>query len=301
MALRLLRVAAAPDCSIIHGRVSAVLCSLFHTVIARAPVICGRLTQDLIFLAQDLSNLLATHITTLAGNGHAQGVVLQNQWPVTLQSFSVSSVCASYLTPSPLVLSSPAALESLSAVTIGVITDILRAVVSLRDISMVWETACSFLANGNTRLQKLSMAVLRRSVELRGFPQRHGHHFFAAFLYLLETHSHQDLDDGHPYGGELLKLTRCVFHLSDADRSQFEPIYLSQTFERVCALGGAGVRLGSEVADSLCSLLCYLLSDGNVYQDAAHLRRQRVTEVCKTLACTVGTEHQAEVRPSLSS
>lgn len=302
VALRLLRVAAAPDCSIIHGRVSAVLCSLLHTVIARAPVICGRLTQDLIFLAQELSNILVAHIATLAGNRHVLGFDLQNQWPVTLQSFSISTVCASsYLIPSPLVLSSPVALESLSAVTIGVITDILRAVVSYRDISVVWETACSFLANGNTRLQKLSMVVLRRSVELGGFPERHSHQFFAAYIYLLETHSYTDLHEDHPFEGELLKLTHCVFNLSETDCSHFEPVYLSQMFECVCALGGAGVKLGSEVAESLCSLLCYLLSDGNVYKDAALLRRQRVTEVCKTLTCTVGTENQAEVRPFSSS
>lgn len=300
MALRLLRVAAAPDCSIIHERVSAVLCSLFHTVIARAPVICGRLTQDLIFLAQELSNILVAHIATLAGNRHV--LDLQNQWPVTLQCFSISTVCASaYLIPSPLVLSTPAALESLSAVTIGVITDILRAVVSPHDISVVWETACSFLANGNTRLQKLSMVVLRRSVELGGFPERHSHQFFSSYIYLLETYTYTELHEEHPYEGELLRLTHCVFNLSETDRSPFEPVYLSQMFECVCALGGAGVTLGSEVAESLSSLLCYLLSDGNVYKDAALLRRQRVTEVCKTLVCTVGTENQAEVRPFSSS
>lgn len=297
MALRLLRVAAAPDCRVIHGRVSAVLCSLLHAVIARAPVICGCLIQDLISLAEELSDILAAHIARLAGNGHVLGVDLQNQWPLTLQCFGISPDCASsYLTPSPLVLPSPAALESLSAVTLGVITDILRAVVSQRDISVVWETACSFLANGNTRLQKLSMSILRRSVELGGFPERHGHRFFAAYRYLLETHSDMDLDLNHPYEGELLKLTRCVFNLSDAGRSHFEPVYLSQMFECVCALGGAGVQFGSEVAETLCSLFSYVLSDGNLYKDTSLLRRQRVTEVCKKLARTVGTENQAEVR-----
>ncbi|TNM95747.1 hypothetical protein fugu_016830 [Takifugu bimaculatus] len=186
VASRLLRVASAPDCSMIHERVSAVLCSLLHTVIARAPVICGCLTQELIFLAQELSNILAAHIARLAGNGHVVGADSQNQWPVTLQCFSIAPVCSSsYLTPSSLVLSSPAALETLSAVTLGVITDILRAVVSQRDVSVVWETACSFLANGNARLQKLSLVILRRSVELGGFPKRQGHRFFAAYLYLL--------------------------------------------------------------------------------------------------------------------
>lgn len=286
----MLRVAAAPDCDVIHQRVSAVLCSLLHTLRARAPFICSCLTQDLIFLAQDLSNILYAHIATLAGNGHAQ-----SRWPATLECFSISPVCASsYLTPSPLVLSSPAALESLTAVTIGVITDALRGVVSRRDVSVAWETACSFLANGNTRLRKISMVMLRRLVELGGFPEMQGHEFFTAYLQLMETHS--NLDEKNPYEGELLNLTRCVFQSSGVSR--FEPIYLSQMFECVCTLGGACVRSGTEVNESLCLLFSFLLSVAVVYESAALLRRQRVTEVCRTLARTVGTENQAEVRVS---
>ncbi|TKS86882.1 Serine/threonine-protein kinase atr [Collichthys lucidus] len=286
VAVRLLRVAAAPDCDVIHQRVSAVLCSLLHTLRARAPFICSCLTQDLIFLAQDLSNILYAHIATLAGNGHAQ-----SRWPSTLECFSISPVCASsYLTPSPLVLSSPAALESLTAVTIGVITDALRGVVSPRDVSVVWETACSFLANGNTRLRKISMVMLRRLVELGGFPEMQGHEFFTAYLQLMETHS--NLDEKNPYEGELLNLTRCVFQSSGVSR--FEPIYLSQMFECVCTLGGACVKSGTEVNESLCLLFSFLLSVAVVYESAALLRRQRVTEVCRTLARTVGTENQAE-------
>nr|XP_046268909.1 serine/threonine-protein kinase ATR [Scatophagus argus] len=300
VAVRLLRVAAAPDCDVIHGRVSAALCSLLHTLRARAPFICSRLTQDLIFLAQELSNILHAHISLLAGKGYAPAVHTQNQWPVTLECFGISPARASsYLTPSPLILSTPAALESLTAVTIGVVTDALRGVVSRRDVSVAWETACSFLANGNTRLRKLSMVMLRHLVELGGFPEMQGHEFFTAYLHLLETHScahtaNANLDEKHPYEGELLHLTRCVFQSSDGSRSHFEPIYLSQMFECVCSLGGAGIKLGTEVTESLCLLFSYLLSFAIVYESATMLRRHRVTEVCKTLACTVGTENQAE-------
>ncbi|KAM9341615.1 serine/threonine-protein kinase ATR [Symphorus nematophorus] len=290
VAVRLLRVAAAPDCDVIHGRVSAVLCSLLHTLRARAPFICSRITQDLILLAQDLSNILYTHVSTLAGQGQTPGV----QWPVTLECFNISPVCASsYLTPSPLVLSSPAALESLTAVTISVVTDALRGVVSRRDISVAWETACSFLANGNTRLRKISMVMLRRLVELGGFPETQGHEFFTAYLHLLETHTAKtNIDEKPPYEGELLQLTCCVFQSSGV--SHFEPIYLSQMFECVCTLGGAGVKLGTEVTESLCLLFSFLLSVAVVYESTVLLRRQRVTEVCRTLARTVGTENQAE-------
>lgn len=297
----MLRVAAAPDCDVIHGRVSAVLCSLLHTLRARAPFIFSRLAQELIFLAQDLSNILYTHITTLAGKGHALGVHAQSRWPVTPESFSISPVRASsYLTPSTLVLSSPAALESLTAVAIGVITDTLRGVISRHDLSVAWETACSFMANGNTRLRRISMVMLRRRAELGGFPEMQGHEFFTAYLHLLETHSYTqtastNLDEKQPYDGELLHLTRCVFQSSGVSHSHFEPIHLSQMFECVCTLGGAGVKLGTEVTESLCLLFSFLLSVAIVYESAALLRRQRVTEVCRTLARTVGTENQAEV------
>uniref|UniRef100_A0A671W862 Serine/threonine-protein kinase ATR n=1 Tax=Sparus aurata TaxID=8175 RepID=A0A671W862_SPAAU len=299
VAVRLLRVAAAPDCDVIHGRVSTVLCSLLHTLRTRAPFICSGLTRDLIFLCQELGDILYVHVATLAGKGHAH---TQKQWPVTLECFRISSVCTStYLTPSTLALSSPAALESLSAVTIGVVTDALRGVVSHRDVSVAWETACAFLASGNTRLRKTSMVMLRNLVELGGFPQVQCHEFFTAYLHLLETHSctataNKDLDKKDLYEGELLHLTRCVFQSSGVSHSHFEPIYLSQVFECVCTLGGSGVKLGTEVKESLCWLFGFLLSVGAVYESAVLLRRQRVTEVCRMLASTVGTENQAEVR-----
>ncbi|KAM8736458.1 serine/threonine-protein kinase ATR isoform 1-T1 [Acanthopagrus schlegelii] len=295
VAVRLLRVAAAPDCDVIHGRVSTVLCSLLHTLRTRAPFICSGLTRDLIFLCQELSDTLYTHVATLAGKGHAH---TQKQWPISLECFRISSVCAStYLTPSTLALSSPAALESLSVMTIGVVTDALRGVVSRRDVSVAWETACAFLASGNTRLRKTSMVMLRNLVELGGFPQIQCHEFFMAYLHLLESHSHTctvntDSDEKDLYEGELLHLTRCVFQSSGV--SHFEPIYLSQVFECVCTLGGSGVKLGTEVKESLCWLFSFLLSVGAVYESAVLLRRQRVTEVCRVLASTVGTENQAE-------
>uniref|UniRef100_A0A8C3ATP9 Serine/threonine-protein kinase ATR n=1 Tax=Cyclopterus lumpus TaxID=8103 RepID=A0A8C3ATP9_CYCLU len=290
VAVRLLRVAAAPDCDVIHRRVSAVLCSLLHTLRARAPFIFSRLTQELIHLLQDL------------GSGHTLDVHKPSRWPVTLERFGISPGCASsYLTPSPLALSSPAALESLSAVAIGVVTDALRGVVSRRDVAVAWETACSFLANGNARLRKSSMVMLGRLVELGGFPEVQGHQFFTAYLQLLETHAYTNttngnLDEKQPYEGELLHLTRCVFQSPGVSHAHFEPIYLSQMFECVCALGGCDVKLGSEVTESLCLLFSFLLSVAVVYESAALLRRQRVTEVCGTLARTVGTEARAEVR-----
>ncbi|XP_058471109.1 serine/threonine-protein kinase ATR isoform X2 [Solea solea] len=297
VAVRLLRVAAAPDCDVIHGRVSAVLCSLLHTLRVRAPFIFSRLSQELIFLAQDLSDIMYAHVVTLAGQGHSLGAHSQNQWPVTLQRFSISPGCtSSYLTPSPLVLSSPAALESLTAVASGVLTDALRGVVSRCDLSAAWEIACSILANGNTRLRKISMVMLRVLMELRGFPDMQSHEFFAAYLHLLETHptANPCLDEKQSYEGELLRLTRCVFQLSGASHTHFEPMYLSQIFECVCTLGGKCVKLGTEVTESICLLFSFLLSIAPVYESAASLRRQRVTDVCRTLARTVGTENQAE-------
>ncbi|XP_028995716.2 LOW QUALITY PROTEIN: serine/threonine-protein kinase ATR [Betta splendens] len=296
--VRLLRVAAAPDCDVIHGRVSAVLGSLLHTLRVRALFIFSHLTQELLFLAKDLSDILYAHIARLAGFGHTVKIQSQSQWPVTLQCFNISSDCASsYLTPSSLILSSPAALESLIAVIMCVITHALRGVASPRDLSVAWDTACSILASGNTRLKKLSMVMLRQLVELRGFPEVQGHTFFTAYIHLLETHSctaNTHLDATQPYGGELLRLTRCVFQSSAASHAHFQPIHLSQVFECVCTLGGAGVHLGTEVTESLCFLFSFLVSVVPVYDSAALLRRQRVTEVCRTLACTVGTEHQAE-------
>uniref|UniRef100_A0AAX7TJ54 Serine/threonine-protein kinase ATR n=1 Tax=Astatotilapia calliptera TaxID=8154 RepID=A0AAX7TJ54_ASTCA len=300
VAVRFLRVAAAPGCDIIHGRVSAVLCSLFHTLRVRAPFIFNCLIQELIFLSQELSHNLYAHICTLAGQGHVLDIHTKNQWPINLKCFSLSPLCSSsYLTPSALVLSSPAALESLTLVTINIITESLRGVISRRDLSVAWEAACFILSNGNIRLRKASMVMLRTLVELRGFPEMQGHEFFAAYFQLLETHSYSataNINEKQAYEGELLSLTRCVFQQSYVSHSHFEPIHLSQMFECVCTLAGAGVKLGVEVTESLCLLFSFSLSVAPVYESAALLRRQRVTEVCGTLACTVGTANQAEVQ-----
>lgn len=290
----MLRVAAAPDCDVIHSRVSAVLRSLLHTLRARSPSIGCRLSDDLILLAQELSSVLHNHIATLTGGGSSSS----SQWPVTLECFSVPADRApSYLTPCLLTLQSPAALESLAAVTIGVLGDNLRVVVSGQGVGVAWETACSFLAVGNVRLRRLSMVVLRRLVELRGFPERQSHEFFTAYLHLLETTSNNVSEDD-PFQGELLNLTRCVFQSSSAatSRTHFEAVYLSRTFECVCTLGQAlRLKLGPELTQSLCVLFHYLLSAAVVYESAPSLREQRVAEVCETLASTVGTEHQAQV------
>ncbi|XP_024119150.1 serine/threonine-protein kinase ATR isoform X2 [Oryzias melastigma] len=296
VAARLLRVAAAPSCDVIHGRVCAVLCSLLHSLRVKVPFIFSRLTQELIFLARDLSGVLYSHICYLAEQGPGQGIQTQNRWPVVLERFAfppTSSSSSSYLSSSSLVLSSPAALESLTAATLHILTDVLRGVISGQDLTVVWETACFILANGNIRLKKLSMVVLRKVVEWKEFAEMTSHEFFIAFFHLLETHSYTENEE-RPYEGELLKLISCVFQPPQAPPSNFEPMYLAQMFECVCTLGGGGVKLGAEVAESLCLLFSFSLSSAPVCDSAALLRRRRVTEVCRTLALTIGTNNQAE-------
>ncbi|KAM6960680.1 serine/threonine-protein kinase ATR [Aplochiton taeniatus] len=283
---RLLRVASSPDCDVIHGRVSAVLCSLLHMLRVRAPIIFSSFTEELLRLTRDLSNILAAHIATAGTHAHSL-------WPVTLEHFSISPTPVSpYLTPSPLLLTCPAAMETLVDVALSVLTDVLRGVVSRRDVGVAWETACSFLANGSVKLKRASMVMLRRSVELGGFPERQSQEFFTAFLQLLDTHRDTHTEDQQPYGGGLLELSRCVFHSPGGSR--FERVHLAQLLECVCTLGRVGSKLGSEVSQSLCLLFSYLLSVVPGYESAPTLRRQRVTDVCKALTCSIGTENQAE-------
>ncbi|XP_054652391.1 serine/threonine-protein kinase ATR isoform X2 [Dunckerocampus dactyliophorus] len=286
VAVRLLRVAAAPDCDVIHSRVCAVLCFLMNSLKFRAPFIFSRLARELILLAQNLSDILSAHVASLTGNR------TPSRWPAALSAFALSPVCA-YLTPSPLILDSPSALETLTAATVSVLTDAVRGVISPGDLRAAWETACSILANGTIRLRKVAMVTLRQLVELGGFPEVQGHEFFAAFLHVLETNmcmaSGQEL-----YDGELLLLTRCVFRSPGNTRTNFEPIYLAQLFECVCALGKEGATLGTEVAQSLCHLFDFALSVTVGYENGRLPQRQRVAEVCGVLARTVGTENQAE-------
>ncbi|XP_019728158.1 serine/threonine-protein kinase ATR isoform X2 [Hippocampus comes] len=281
--LRLLRVAAAPDCGAIHGKVRAVLCSLLHSFLVRMPFIFARLAQGLILLVADLSGILHAHITSRS----------PSLWPAALQSFTVPPPCPN-LTPSTLSLASPAALESLAAVTLYVVSDVVRGVISPRDQRMAWETACAILANGNTRLRTVTMAMLRRLVELRGFPEELGHQFFATFLHVLKTHA-------GGYEGELLSLAHCVFRQGC---TRLEDTYLAQVFECVCTHAETqasntrtlepGTPQGTEVTQSVCHALDWALSVAISYENVALLQMRRVVQVCGTLARTVGTETQAE-------
>uniref|UniRef100_A0AAV2JJ36 Serine/threonine-protein kinase ATR n=1 Tax=Knipowitschia caucasica TaxID=637954 RepID=A0AAV2JJ36_KNICA len=101
--VRMLRVAASPDCEVIHDRICNVLNLLLHTLRVRAPLIYSRLTKELISLLHHLSNIIHDHLLTLAGQGHILGVNSRCQWPVTLDSLNIPSAFC-YLTPSPLVL-----------------------------------------------------------------------------------------------------------------------------------------------------------------------------------------------------
>ena len=154
---------------------------------------------------------------------------------------------------------------------------------------------------GGAGLRPIAMAMLQRLVELGGFQERQGHELFAAYLQLLQTHFHPDPGGAGPraYGGELLGLTRAVFQPVGGSWQRaptLEPVHLAQLLDYVCALAGAGLRLGSEVSQSLCVLFGFLLSVAPGYEGAALIRRQMVTDVCRKLVCTVGTESQAEVR-----
>lgn len=63
------------------------------------------------------------------------------------------------------------------------------------------------LAYGNARLRKVAMVMLRQLAEIVVFPERRSQEFFTAYLTLLDTHT----PEPETYGGELLKLTQCVF------------------------------------------------------------------------------------------
>ncbi|KAJ3613478.1 hypothetical protein NHX12_019727 [Muraenolepis orangiensis] len=277
---RLLRVAAAPDCEVIHPPVSAVLRTLLHTLRVRAPVLFGGLADELLDLSRDLCDVLC----------HGA------PWPVTLpERFRVPAECP------PLLLASPAALDSLAAAAVGVLTDALRGVVSQRATVAAWEVACFLLAHdGGGKLRPVGMAMLRRLVELGGSHENQGHELFVAYLRLLDTHRQPGPGEGEPrdYGGELLSLTRAAFPPSGVSSwprtPALEPVHLAQLLEHVCAVAVAGPGLGSEVSESLCVLFGFLLSVPPGDEGAASVRRRRVTDVCGELVRTVGMERQAE-------
>lgn len=285
----MLRIAATPECGILHAKMVSVLCSLLHLFRARSPVVFGVLVRELIGLVQDL-----TH--TISRTWDTPGT----QWPVSPQRFCVRAChSAAYLTPSVLQLVSPAASHALLFTTLTVLTDILQGVFFPREIGQIWDTCCSVLMNGGPELKSVSMGTLRRIVNLGGFPMNHEQTFFMAYLSLLDSFITCEEADVRRCAAEFQSLTRSVFVPEKDAHKQFGCFNLDLLINALQTLivSGAVDRMKvMEVRTTLCEVFRFVLEYVPLgYESAASVRKERVSAMCRAMITNIGALTHQEV------
>ncbi|MCJ8745326.1 hypothetical protein PDJAM_G00128900 [Pangasius djambal] len=285
---RVLRIAAAPECGILHAKIVSVVCSLLQLFRARNPVVFGVLVRELIGLVQDL-----THTICRASDSR------RTQWPVTPRRFCVSAChSAAYLTPSVLQLASPASSQALLSTALTVLTDVLQGVFFPREVGQIWDASCFVLTNGVPELKAVSMATLRRIVNLGGLPVNHEQTFFTAYLSLLDSFVSCEESDVRTYAAEFQALTRSVFVTEKGAHARFGRVHLDLLMDALheLVLSGAVDRMKvKEARTTLCEVFRFVLEcvpPG--YESAASIRKERVTDVCRALITNIGARTHQE-------
>lgn len=292
---RVLRIAAAPECGILRPKIVSVLCSLLHLFRAKSPVVFGVLVRELIGLLQDL-----TH--TICRTSDTQRV----QWPVSPQRFCISACHrAAYLTPSVLQLTSPVGSQALLSTTLAVLIDVLQGVFFSREVGRIWDASCFVLVNGDPELKAVSMAMLRRIVNLGGLPVNHEETFFMAYLSLLDWFVFCEESDVRTCASEFQVLTRSVFVLEKGSHTRFGRANLNLLMNALHSLllSGAVDRMKvTEVRMTLCEVFRFILEcvpPG--YESAASVRKERVANVCKAMITNIGAQTHQEVNNNNNS
>ncbi|XP_060762548.1 serine/threonine-protein kinase ATR isoform X2 [Neoarius graeffei] len=285
---RVLRIAAAPECGILHRNIVSVLCSLLHLFRVKSPVVFGVLVRELIGLVQDL-----THTVSRMSDTH------RTQWPVTPQRFCISaSHPAAYLTPSVLQLMSPASSQVLLSTVLTVLTDVLQGVFFPREVGRIWDASCFLLMNGSPESKAISMATLRRIVNLGGLPVNHEQMFFTAYLSLLESFTCCEESDVHMYAAAFRELTRSVFVMEKGAHRRFGRVYLDLLMDALhtLILNGAVDRMKvTEAGTALCEVFRFVLECVPLgYESAASIRKERVTAMCRALITSIGAQRHQE-------
>uniref|UniRef100_A0AAY5ETL9 Serine/threonine-protein kinase ATR n=1 Tax=Electrophorus electricus TaxID=8005 RepID=A0AAY5ETL9_ELEEL len=284
--VRLLRIAATPECEILHEKIALVICSLLQLFRAKGPVTFGLLGRELICLTQDVMCVSTRQPQVLADTP-------QPWWPVPVEHFRVVPAdTALYLTPTALQLSSRASAHALLATTLTVLTNILQGIFFPREVGRILEAACFVLSTGSARLRAVGMELLGRIITFGGFPEDHSQTFFAAYLYLLDSFAAWNHSDLTVCGKAFQKLSRCVFIPEKGTHSRFERVHLNMLMERLHTLVLSGVleRIKvTEVRGTLCEIFCFILEFVPLgYESAAAIRKERVTAICKAMVHSVG-------------
>ncbi|MBN3304026.1 ATR kinase, partial [Amia calva] len=288
----LLRISAAPNCELLHQKISCVLCSLLQLFKAKSPAIFGTLVKELLDLFRDLSSLQKINAQGCVGGEACR-------YPFVVERFSVIPDGATeYLTPTTLHVSSVVSVEMLEATVLTVLGDILHGIFFRREVIVIWELGCSVLQYGSPKLRSRAMELLARVVEIGGFPESHAHLFFSAFLQILNTFQTADKADLKLYEKQFARLSSSVFVHDKETHKKIERVYLNMVMEKLHELIVNGLLQELESAElkrtlgELFSFVMNFVPPG--YESAVQIRKERVNEVCRALIHMIGTLQNQE-------
>lgn len=290
---RLLRIAATPNCHILHDNVSKVICSLLCLFKVKNCAIFDLLTRELLHLLQDLILLHERDMKI-----HFQGELLS--WPVVINRFSSNStVHLGLLSSVPLQLMTMSNVECLEIVLIRILTDIASDLFFKRQDIILWGIGCSLLEYGSPKVKSWSLIFLTELIQLGGPPEQLASSFFSVLFGILKTMHEIDAMKLQLYEEPLSMLIRALFPLERNSHENIEPIYLNILLEKLHALFEADVLrcLPSEkLKGALCHILQYFLIFVPAgYETAVAVRKTRVNSICKFFVGVIGSQEEQEV------
>ncbi|KAG6929988.1 ATR serine/threonine kinase [Chelydra serpentina] len=289
---RLLRIAAAPNCHVLHKNICDVICSLLFLFKAKSCSVFEVLTKDLLQLFQDLIFL------------HERNIQRQLQrnllvWPVVVNRFlSNTNENLGYLSSATLQLMGMHDVECLEITLMTILIDIVSDVFFAREDLILWGIGCSLLEYGRPKIKALALNLLIKLIQLGGPPEQPAGIFFTVFFGILQSILEMDVAKLELFGEPLLCLVRTLFPFEADSYVNIEPVYLNMLLEKLRALFEADVlrHLKSEkLKAALCHILQYFLKFVPAgYESALQVRKAHICTICGIFVDVVGSQEEQE-------
>ncbi|EMP40340.1 Serine/threonine-protein kinase ATR [Chelonia mydas] len=289
---RLLRIAAAPNCHVLHKNICDVICSLLFLFKAKSCTVFEVLTKDLLQLFQDLIFL------------HERNIQRQLQrnflvWPVVVNRFlSNTNENLGYLSSATLQLMGMHDVECLEITLMTVLIDIVSDVFFAREDLILWGIGCSLLEYGRPKIKALALNLLIKLIQLGGPPEQPAGIFFTVFFGILQSVLQMDVEKLELFGEPLLRLVRTLFPFEADSYVNIEPVYLNMLLEKLRALFEADVlrHLKSEkLKAALCHILQYFLKFVPAgYESALQVRKAHICTICRIFVDVIGSQEEQE-------
>ncbi|XP_029885145.1 serine/threonine-protein kinase ATR isoform X1 [Aquila chrysaetos chrysaetos] len=289
---RLLRIAATPNCNVLHKNICDVICSLLFLFKMKNCSIFEVLTRDLLQLFQDLIFL---HERGAQKHLWGDGLV----WPVTVKRFSSNTGDnVGYLRLAPLQLMGMPNVECLEVMLMSILTDIVADVFFVRQDIILWGIGCSLLEYGSPKVKALAVKFLVKLIHLGGPPEQLASVFFTVFFGILQSALEMDTEESELFGEPFLLLVRTLLPFEADSYRNIEPVYLNMLLEKLCALFEDDVFrcLQSEkLKAAFCHILQYFLEFVPTgYESALQVRKVHISTICRVFVNVLGTQEEQE-------